>query len=165
MSDYLKELEGYPDLDGSIIRATKIHKVLKAMLKLPSIPLDDEFKFTTRSHELLKKWTEILAADPNENQEEASGAGEAAGGATNGETNNTSKQAEEAVAGTAPAPEEEKEEKLQSKIGTTVEGEDDGVAKAEKTAEEKKTDAPAIDSAPAEEYKPPAVETVDEPST
>ncbi len=58
MSDFLGELGGYLDLEGSIIRPTKIHKVLKAMIKLGSIPLDEEFRFKTRSSELLRKWNE-----------------------------------------------------------------------------------------------------------
>ena len=65
MSGYLSKLETYPDLEGSIIRATKIHKVLKAMIRLQSIPKDDEYTFKKRSIELLSKWNKILADDPS----------------------------------------------------------------------------------------------------
>lgn len=60
MSEFLGKLETFPDLESDIIKATKINKVLKAMLKLDSIPKDDEFKFTPRSKALLDKWTKIL---------------------------------------------------------------------------------------------------------
>lgn len=63
MSDYLTKLESFPDLEVEIIRLTKINKVLKAMLKLDSIPKEDEFKFKPRSQELLDKWNRILASD------------------------------------------------------------------------------------------------------
>ncbi|KAK2020186.1 hypothetical protein LZ32DRAFT_12398 [Colletotrichum eremochloae] len=61
MSDYITKLESFADLEVSIIRATKINKVLKAILKLDSIPKEEEFHFKSRSQTLLDKWTEILA--------------------------------------------------------------------------------------------------------
>lgn len=64
MSDYLAKLEGFPDLEAAIIRATKINKVLKAMLKLSDIPRESEFNFKPRSQTLLDKWNKILAAEP-----------------------------------------------------------------------------------------------------
>ena len=63
MSDYITKLEGFPDLEVSIIRATKINKVLKAILKLENIPKEDEFKFKSRSQVLLDKWNKLLAVD------------------------------------------------------------------------------------------------------
>ncbi len=64
MSDYVAKLEGFPDLEVSIIRATKINKVLKAILKLASIPKEEEFQFKPRSQTLLDKWNKLLAVDP-----------------------------------------------------------------------------------------------------
>lgn len=61
MSDYLTKLEGFPDLDVEIIRATKINKVLKAMLKLDNIPKEEEFDFKSRSQALLDKWNQLLS--------------------------------------------------------------------------------------------------------
>ncbi len=164
MSDFLRELEAYPDLESSIIRTTKIHKVLKAMIKLPSIPLDEVHHFKDRSVALLGKWNEILSADTT------GGSGDKdddkpdapAAPTTNGEVESAEEQAVKAEAGEAAAPEEESEAeaKLENKIGTTVEGEkeadkpEEKAPEPEKTAEEKKTDAPAIESAPAKEYKP-----------
>ena len=169
MSDFLKELESYPDLEGSIIRSTKIHKVLKAMIKLTSIPLDEEFHFRDRAHALLAKWNEILASDPNaaaaDKEESKPESSTSVLAPTNGETKDPEKQALEAEVGMAAAPEEEKDEKLENKIGTTTEGEKEAEKSEEtkETNESEKTDAPAVDSAPAEEYKPPVVETEDEP--
>ncbi|KAK4131873.1 hypothetical protein BT67DRAFT_137269 [Trichocladium antarcticum] len=63
MADYVTKLEAFPDLEVSIIRATKINKVLKAVLKLDTIPREDEFKFKPRSQVLLDKWNKLLAVD------------------------------------------------------------------------------------------------------
>ena len=64
MSQYIKKLENYEDLEVSIIRTTKINKVLKALVKLNTIPRDEEFSFRKRSVELLGKWNKILGAEP-----------------------------------------------------------------------------------------------------
>lgn len=63
MSDFITKLEGFPDLEVSIIRATKINKVLKAILKLENIPKEQEFNFKSRSQVLLDKWNKLLAVD------------------------------------------------------------------------------------------------------
>lgn len=63
MSDFVTKLEGYADLEVSIIRATKINKVLKAIIKLGIIPGEEEFNFKTRSQALLDKWNKLLAVD------------------------------------------------------------------------------------------------------
>ncbi|KAI9745229.1 MAG: hypothetical protein M1818_001507 [Claussenomyces sp. TS43310] len=60
MSEYVNKLEGQGDLEVSIIRATKINKVLKAILKLEEIPKESEFKFKDRSQSLLEKWNKVL---------------------------------------------------------------------------------------------------------
>lgn len=65
MSEFVSKLEGYADLEVSIIRATKINKVLKAMLKLDSIPKEEEFNFKPRSQALLDKWNKLLAVEPD----------------------------------------------------------------------------------------------------
>lgn len=171
MSDFLSELETYPDLEGSIIRTTKIHKVLRQMLKLPSIPLDEEFHFKTRSVDLLAKWNETLSNDPNgggagDRDDEAKPEASSTAPATNGESSKeVEEQAEKAEDGEAIGPEEQNEEKSEKKIGTTIEGETEAekpeeatVTEQEKTVEEGKTDGPAIESAPEKEYKPPVVD-------
>lgn len=63
MSEYVSKLEGYADLEVAIIRVTKINKVLKAILKLPTIPKEEEFQFKPRSQSLLDKWNKLLATD------------------------------------------------------------------------------------------------------
>lgn len=63
MSDFISKLEGYADLEVSIIRATKINKVLKAILKLNTILKEEEFNFKARSQALLDKWNKLLAVD------------------------------------------------------------------------------------------------------
>ena len=180
MSDYLSELETHHDLEGAIIRATKIHKVLKAMMKLPSIPLDEEYKFKDRSHALLQKWNEILGG-------EAGAAGTAAGedkeegnakdkeesaetpkdAETVGKTNGESSRVADA---TPVEEEEEKADEVANKIGTTVEGEKEADQPATKdtippaTDDAQTKDGPDVEHAPEKEYKPPAVNTVDEPA-
>jgi hypothetical protein len=69
MSSYIKKLENYGDLEVSIIKATKINKVLKALVKLNTIPKDEEFKFRERSIEMLTKWNKLLGSEPAEADE------------------------------------------------------------------------------------------------
>ncbi len=64
MSDIFDRLEQYADLEPAIIRATKINKVLKGIIKLNSIPKDEEHKFKKRSADLLSAWNKALASDP-----------------------------------------------------------------------------------------------------
>jgi hypothetical protein len=65
MSEFLAKLESsFPELEASIIRATKINKVLKAILKLSEIPKEAEFNFKPRSQTLLEKWNKTLTAEP-----------------------------------------------------------------------------------------------------
>ena len=73
MSEYLTKLEGFPDLEVSIIKKTKINKVLKAILKLESIPRGNDFKFKPRSQVMLEKWNKLLAADAAANSQAANG--------------------------------------------------------------------------------------------
>ncbi|CAK7266122.1 Pre-mRNA-splicing helicase BRR2 [Sporothrix epigloea] len=61
VSEYLTKLEGLADLELSAIRETKMNKVLKAILKIETIPREDEFKFKPRSQTLLEKWNKLLA--------------------------------------------------------------------------------------------------------
>lgn len=63
MAEHFKSLEEYKGLEPEIIKLTKIHKVLKAIIRLNSIPKDEEYGFKKRSHELLGHWNKALAAD------------------------------------------------------------------------------------------------------
>ncbi|KAF2217777.1 hypothetical protein CERZMDRAFT_80456 [Cercospora zeae-maydis SCOH1-5] len=63
MAEFFTQLEGYENLEPAIIRLTKIHKVLKAIVKLASLPKDDEFNFKKRSSAMLEIWNKRLEAD------------------------------------------------------------------------------------------------------
>ena len=60
MADLFTQLEAYDNLDPSIIRTTKIHKVLKAIVKLASVPKDDEYNFKKRSSAILEVWNKLM---------------------------------------------------------------------------------------------------------
>jgi len=63
MADFFGQLEKYDNLEPSIIRTTKIHKVLKAIVKLASIPKDEEYGFKTRSADLLEIWNKRMEGE------------------------------------------------------------------------------------------------------
>jgi len=63
MADFFSQLESYEDLEPQIIRTTKIHKVLRAVVKLPSIPREEDFNFKKRSSDLLNSWSSALSTD------------------------------------------------------------------------------------------------------
>lgn len=158
MSTYLKKLEDYPELEASIIRATKIHKVLKAMIKLQSIPRDEEYSFKSRAHELLAKWNKVLSDSPSAGDDKGDDKADekpedkADAPTTNGEAKSVEKD---------EAPVEPKVDADTAAIGTKVEGEKEAAKDVEKPLEpaaDTKTDEPDISKAPAEEFKPP-VET------
>ncbi|KAI0447419.1 hypothetical protein F4803DRAFT_546308 [Xylaria telfairii] len=93
VSDFLAKLETFPDLDVSIIRVTKINKVLKAILKLETIPKEEEFQFKPRSQTLLDKWNILLASDGAPTPATASSSANANG--VNGTSGVTAKSAKE----------------------------------------------------------------------
>jgi len=97
MSEFVGKLEDYADLEVSIIRATKINKVLKAILKLSNIPKEEVYNFKGRSQTLLDKWTKILATD-----QEIPGAA-APPTTTNGDTQEAKPESEDAKATPAPS--------------------------------------------------------------
>lgn len=161
MSDFLAKLETFPDLEVSIIRATKINKVLKAILKLEAIPKEEEFKFKTRSQSLLDKWNKILAADGG------AAAPTSATNGVNGTSGETSKKDKETTNGVketsteakteAPKNAEKDAEKDAEKVTaaaeqvTKEEGSDKKAPKADSETEDKPTtdeDKPATLDAP-----------------
>ena len=162
MSSFLNKLENHQDLEGSIIRATKIHKVLKAMIRLSSIPLDETYKFKERCVALLALWNKTLSDDPSAAAEANEGA-EGTEPKTNGvggedHTAENGEKADEKDAEAAAAP-EEKESTLEGKIGTNVEGEKEAEKGTEDDAvmeDVKETDAPDVENKPEEAYVPPA---------
>ncbi|KAH8602880.1 hypothetical protein B0O99DRAFT_14557 [Bisporella sp. PMI_857] len=95
MSEFVTKLEGYADLEVSIIRGTKINKVLKAILKLKSIPKEEEFQFKVRSQTLLDKWNKLLDSETPATTTAA----------TNGASEDAKPDGEETKDTPAPAPE------------------------------------------------------------
>lgn len=63
MGPYFDKLEKHADLEVSIIRSTKINKVLKMIVKLNSIPRDEEFNFHHRAMHILSSWKAVLDSD------------------------------------------------------------------------------------------------------
>jgi hypothetical protein len=63
MTKYLSELEAFGEIEVSIIRETKINKVLRAIIKLPSIPKEEQYKFRERSVDILQAWKTLLDSD------------------------------------------------------------------------------------------------------
>lgn len=114
MSDYVTKLEGFPDLEVSIIRATKINKVLKGILKLNNIPKEEEFKFKPRSQVLLDKWNKLLSADGTPAGAEVNGTGKPAAKA-----NGVKEKSEAAEPAKAKEEKKEEETKEVSKEDTT----------------------------------------------
>lgn len=101
MADFFGQLENYDNLEPSIIRVTKIHKVLKAIVKLHSIPKDEEYNFKKRSAAMLEVWNKKMESDgdgaasaPPATSEEPKSAPAAPSEAKEAETNGETKAAE-----------------------------------------------------------------------
>lgn len=155
MSTYIKKLEGYADLEVAIIRTTKINKVLKALIKLNTIPRDEEFQFRKRSLDLLSQWNKILGSEPAEN--ESGGAGDKESKSTpttNGVHDKESEEPADEKKDDEPAPAEATTETVQ-KPAAESESETSGDA-VDKVASEK----PAVAEAEAESEP---VATTEEP--
>ncbi|KAJ5085679.1 hypothetical protein N7532_010450 [Penicillium argentinense] len=63
MASYFDKLEKHADLEVSIIRSTKINKVLKMIVKLNTIPRDEDFGFRPRAMKILSNWKAVLDSD------------------------------------------------------------------------------------------------------
>lgn len=74
MAQYFDSLESIQTLEAAIIRDTRIHKVLRGIVKLTSIPKDEEFEFKDRSAKLLEKWNKILNDEPGPSESKTNGA-------------------------------------------------------------------------------------------
>jgi len=120
MAEFVTKLEGYADLEVSIIRTTKINKVLKAILKIPIIPKEEEFKFKPRSQTLLDKWNKLLASDTPA----------PASATTNGVSTEVKAEAEESKASPTTATNGTKESSADVKVEAKLE------EKAEKPTDE-----------------------------
>lgn len=130
MSEYVTMLEKLPELEVSIIRATRINKVLKQIMKLGTIPREEDYKFKNRSQTLLDKWNQVMATDTTP---------AAAKPATNGVNGKAEPHAEGKESGEKEAEQapEEKEKKSESaEAEKPADSEADPEAKADEAAEE-----------------------------
>jgi len=72
LSKFLGDLETWENLTVDLIKDTKIHKVLKGVMRVDfEIPLEDEFHFKKRSEDLYKQWMEMFAAEEKKSKEAA----------------------------------------------------------------------------------------------
>jgi len=153
MSEFITKLEGYADLEVSIIRATKINKVLKAILKLDEIPKETEFKFKDRSQSLLGKWNKILESETPASAPSASAPTN--GTATKELENGVSTKVEEVE---PPAAEtEEKSEETTAPAEVAAPADADADATMQEVVEE---EVPKIEAAPSDEVVKPSTNEV-----
>jgi hypothetical protein len=145
MSEYVLKLEGYGDLEVSIIRATKINKVLKAILKLNTIPKEEDFRFKPRSQALLDKWNKLLASEQ--------GTPVAAPATTNGAPTETKTEAEDGKASPAEPTNGSKESPTEDK---TEEKAQEAAPVAESLVPETKDIPAAVETAPAPSVEEPS---------
>lgn len=71
MANCLTKLENYDEIEISIIRHTKINKVLKMIVKLNFVPRDEELQFRQRAMNILSKWKSLEpeTATPTDDKE------------------------------------------------------------------------------------------------
>ncbi|EEQ84780.1 PWWP domain-containing protein [Blastomyces dermatitidis ER-3] len=144
MSNFIQKLESYVDLEVSIIRTTKINKVLKAIIKLNSIPKDEEFNFRGRSINILNKWKTLLDSDippPKEKEEQEPEPKPKANGhnQVNGrKAEEVTEGDDEAAGGTTSTPRADEDEPMPdvpAEVGAKAHGERSGSSPAEGEAE------------------------------
>lgn len=146
MAEFFGQLEKYDNLEPSIIRTTKIHKVLKAIVKLATIPKDEEHSFKKRSADLLEIWNKRMEG---EGETAAKPATEEKAPATNGETSAAPAASEEPAEIKADA----------SKLEEAAEKADDIEEKDGEKTEEFVADKPeAAEQKPEESTEKPAEE-------
>lgn len=148
MATYIKKLEAYDDkLEVSIIRNTKINKVLKGIIKLNSIPKDEEYNFRERSVKLLGVWNQLLGAEPAEAEKPSKDEKKASPTTTNGVHKEAGQKAEEAIESDAKVPKENDAEKVSTEVTATADEKVtavDSIEKDEKPAETPST-TPAVE--------------------
>jgi hypothetical protein len=156
MGEFFGQLEKYDNLEPSIIRTTKIHKVLKAIVKLASIPKDEELGFKRRSAELLEIWNKRMEGESEPAQKSDEKAPE-----TNGEAATAPAASEEPADNKVDA---EKVEEAAEKVEEAAEKADEIDEKVEQKMEdlavvskdEEKTEEPSTEQPKAAEAEAPA---------
>ncbi|KAK2877281.1 hypothetical protein FQN49_001286 [Arthroderma sp. PD_2] len=131
MSTYINKLEAYSDLEVSIIRSTKINKVLKAIIKLPTIPKEEEYNFRGRSVQILSRWKQLLESD-------IPSAGEAATPTDKPTSNGVHKKGKKDGKKTEDADEDTAEPSKDGDVSMVDADEEKPEAEKEKDAEEEK---------------------------
>ena len=166
MSQYIKSLEEYKDLESAIIRSTKINKVLKALTKLNTIPRDEEFHFRQRSVLLLSKWTKILGAEPQDSETKGDEAKETAKStpATNGVHDDAQDDKKDDKPQLNIAPSETEPAATAAENKDEVKPAQSGREAAPAVTEDKPVDPPASAAAP-EEPKADVAGAIAEPAT
>ncbi|OJD29440.1 pwwp domain-containing protein [Diplodia corticola] len=144
MAEYFTQLESHQDLEEKIIKDTKINKVLKAIIKLDSIPKEEVYNFKKRSAELLNAWGKNVSGETKPNGVEA-------------------KEDTEEPKTEEPKPEEPKSEEPQAEskaeeAAKDVEMKDAADAPAEAVPVEAKADEPKPDDTKATEAGDVAME-------
>ncbi|KAI9864282.1 MAG: hypothetical protein M1813_003200 [Trichoglossum hirsutum] len=64
LAEHFAKLEGYTHIDEETFQYSKIHKVIREVDKLPSVPGDNKYHFKRRAHDLLLRWKKPLATNP-----------------------------------------------------------------------------------------------------
>lgn len=167
MSNYISKLESYGDLEVAIIRVTKINKVLKMIVKLNSLPRDEELQIRQRAMTLLSKWRHDLedVPTPGDNKE---GKAKANGHAKEDSVDTPTKEEEKKLNEESnehldePMPDIDAAEKPKDSEEKSKEGE----AKDEEKPEEKKTEDKFEDKTEekTETEKAPEAEEKDKPA-
>jgi len=128
MSEFFTRLERFTEMDASILRATRIYKVPRAILRMESIPREEEFNFKSRSQGLLDQWNKLLAAEPAPVEGGSNGVnGKEEKKAVKPESNGADEKAEKASADekTATEPVEKKEDVADTKGSEATEEEEE----------------------------------------
>lgn len=128
MAEFFGQLEAYAELEPSIIRTTKIHKVLKAIVKLTSIPNDDEHNFKKRSSAMLEIWNKRMESENNAPTSTAAGISDAKTNGTAATKDVEMKDAVEEAQEGAENGAEKQADAAAEQIEEKVEGKADAVA-------------------------------------
>ncbi len=154
MADFFVQLENYENLEPVIIRNTKIHKVLKAVVKLNSIPKDEEYNFKKRSAAMLEIWNKRMESD----------SGDAApAAASTSEAKEDAPEKSEAPAVNGDSKEEEPEAKEGAEKGIEEKGEEKVAEEAEKKIDEKTEGQEKTDDTAMADAELAAAPAADEP--
>ncbi|CAH0001114.1 unnamed protein product [Clonostachys byssicola] len=137
MVEYLTILENFgANLEVPIIKATKINKVMKAILKLDSIPREEEFKFKSRAQALLDQWNKLMAGEGSAATNGVNGASEDHAEQKKSEEPKTKSESEKPSEDQTSAKEAPEEPKKAQEVPATEEKEESATGdKANKTAE------------------------------